>query len=291
VALVVESAAPAQRAEALRRLFPGPRADLIARRFEDLFRTGELDSGGLMVALENGAIVGVQFAYRIGGAQSALWPPAADDPAVQDVLVAAAMDWIRREPTKVVQSLIRPTERERAAALTRSGFRPITSLAFLSRECRPNDVRLVSARLRFVPFDAFDDTFVDLLMRTYEGTLDVSELNGTREPEEILAGYRAQGTFRGWWIFRSEERIGLLLLSERSDDPTVELSYVGLVPNARGLGLGREAIDFALAEAARSARHSIHLNVDVRNRPALRIYRERNFRTDEERELYLWLPG
>ncbi len=292
MALVVASADVEDRTAACRALFaPGAHAELVARRFAGLFESGELDPGGLIVARDGGALRGAMLAYRIGGAQAAVWPPAADDADAQDALVAGALAWIGREPTKVIQSLVRDGERPRAEALERAGFRCVTSLAFLSRECRREDANFRPTRLRLRPMADFDDAFVAMLLRTYDGTLDVPELNGTRTPEEILAGYRTGGPTRRWWIDHDGVTVGLLLLAPKSDDPTLELSYVGLVPEARGRGLGREAIDSALAEAARSARRSVFLNVDVRNEPALGIYRERLFRTDDVRELYLRLPG
>ncbi|MBL8866469.1 MAG: GNAT family N-acetyltransferase [Planctomycetia bacterium] len=288
MALVVASAGAKDRTAACRALFAsGLHAELAARRFAGLFESGVLDPDGLIVATDAGAIRGAMLSYRIGGAQAAVWPPAADDSAIQDALVAGALAWIGREPTKVIQSLVRSVERPRAAALERAGFRAITSLAFLSRECRGADANHRPERLHLRPMAAYDDAFVTMLLRTYDGTLDVPELNGTRTPEEILAGYHANGPSVRWWLEWEGETVGLLLLGVPSDDPTVELSYVGLVPEARSRGLGREAIDIALAEAARLARQAVQLNVDVRNEPALRIYRDRFFRTDDLRELYL----
>jgi mycothiol synthase len=292
MAHVVASAGAEDRLEACRALFaPGVHAELAARRFAILFESGELDPDGLIVATEAGAIRGAMLAYRIGGAQAAVWPPATDDATTQDALVAAALAWIAREPTKVIQSLVRAAERPRAAALERAGFRAITSLAFLARECRREDANHRTKQVGLRPMAAYDDAFATMLLRTYDGTLDVPELNGTRTPEEILAGYRANGPSRRWWIEHAGETVGLLLLAQKEDDPTMELSYVGLVPEARGRGLGREAVDVALAEAARWERRVVQLNVDVRNEPALRIYRDRMFRTDDVRELYLRLPG
>ena len=292
MALVVESAAPDRRAEACRWLFASrPYAEHAARRFEQFFAIGELDPAGLLVALDHGNLVGVQFAYRIGGGQGAFWPPAANDTAIEDALVTAGLNWLCREPTRVIQSLVAPVEQARAAAFLRAGFRTVTSLAFLSRTCRADDTPARSWNLRFRRLNAFDDAFVQLLIQTYEGTQDVPELNGRRTEAEILGGFRELDPSHSWWLEYGGERVGLLILALRSDDPTVELSYVGLVPQARGRGLGGEAVDFAIAESALSARHSIQLNVDVRNEPALRIYHDRMFRTDEVRKLYLWFPG
>lgn len=292
--LAIQSATADELSDACRALFAhGEHAALAARRFLAMFAEGELDPRGLLVAKDGDAIRGTIFTYRLGGAQAALWLPVAPDDATRDALVAGALAWIHREPTKVIQTLIREPERSRTDALVRAGFRYITQLAFLSRTCSPEDAKFVPKRLHFRPVSQLDGEFADVLMQTFDGTLDVPELNGTRSTDEVLAGYRRVAGDEPplYWMIECERAtVGVLMLTPHSDDPTIELTYVGLVPSARGRGLGREAVDFALARAANSARHSVQLNVDVRNEPALGIYRDRMFRTDDLRDVYLLLP-
>jgi ribosomal protein S18 acetylase RimI-like enzyme len=50
-----------------------------------------------------------------------------------------------------------------------------------------------------------------------------------------------------------------------------------LVPEVRGAGLGRRLLAFALAEAARLGVRTLHLEVDVGNERATRLYRAGGF--------------
>lgn len=277
-------------------------AQQAAQRLQAMFASCELDPGGLLIARDASTIHGVIFAYRIGGAQSALWLPVAEDDQIQDALVAGALAWIRREPTKIVQALIsvsdeanraNSTNRAKIASLRRAGFRSITRLAFLSRVCRPSDATFTPSRLEFRKIEQLTESTIELMLQTYEGSRDVPELNGIRTAAEILAGYRmafGDSPPAVWELVHAGQRIGVLMLTPHSDAPTIELTYVGLVPSARQKGLGREAIAFAMAQASSSARQSIELNVDVRNEPALGIYRDWMFRMSDLRELLLWLP-
>src|SRR5207245_274261 len=53
--------------------------------------------------------------------------------------------------------------------------------------------------------EANEAAFRDVLVQSYEGTLDCPELNGVRTIGEILAGYRAAGPFspERWWLVRA----------------------------------------------------------------------------------------
>lgn len=260
--------------------------------FRDMFADGELDPRGLIVATDGEAIRGTIFAYRIGGAQAAIWPPNADDADVRDALVAGALAWIHGEPTRTVQAVVRDSDLPRTDALVRAGFRRVTRLANLSRASSPTDAAFAPNRMTFESVSVPSAEFAATMQRTYEGTLDVPELNGTRTIDEVVAGYREAQSCESsrWWLLRERGApVGVVMLAEQSDGSTIELTYVGLIPPARGHGLGREAIGFALARAAESGSSRVTLTVDVRNAPALRRYDEWHFRRDDERTAFLRL--
>ena len=65
-----------------------------------------------------------------------------------------------------------------------------------------------------------------------------------------------------------------------------ELNYLGVVPSARSHGHGRELLRFAIARSVAVGFHNLSLSVDVRNEPALQLYRAHGFRPYEWRDVY-----
>ena len=84
-----------------------------------------------------------------------------------------------------------------------------------------------------------------LVEQTYEATRDCPAMNGMRQMADVLAGYRAAGTFDpGRWFFLhcGGRDVGCLLLTDHPEHKQWELVYVGLVTGVRGQGLGIEAV-------------------------------------------------
>lgn len=281
--------------QACRELFANDaNSDAAAQQLLSLIAEGKLDPGGVMVASETGVIRGVMLALRGGGALAAVWPPIATDREVEDALVRAALNWIHREPTKVVQAIVPDEELARAEALVRAGFRPITQLAFLARSIGSGSLPFTPRRLSFEPVDPDNKEFAKTLMQTYIDTLDVPELNGLRTAEEVMCGYRQSqesGTCGCWLIHEDNAAVGVLVLTRQSDDSTVELTYLGLLPATRGSGRGGEAVEFALDQARQAGDRRVVLSVDVRNRPAIRLYFDRGFHQEDVRTAYLLAGG
>jgi ribosomal protein S18 acetylase RimI-like enzyme len=65
-----------------------------------------------------------------------------------------------------------------------------------------------------------------------------------------------------------------------------EVIYLGLTPAARGRGLGRAAIRHAL-DLARGQATVLELAVDLRNTPAVRLYRSCGFTPRDHRSVHL----
>jgi ribosomal protein S18 acetylase RimI-like enzyme len=145
--------------------------------------------------------------------------------------------------------------------------------------------------LEMEPFKTCDqDAFRWTLERTYEETLDCPEVNGARTIEEVLEGHRAQGIHdpNRWWLARHRgEPVGVLLATEVPEWEGWDLSYVGVVPEARRQGFGRRLTLAALVEAQRRGANEVTLSVDIRNTPARDLYRRIGFRKYDCREVYL----
>ena len=145
-------------------------------------------------------------------------------------------------------------------------------------------------RLTFQPYAADPAVFEATLPLTYEDTQDCPELTGTRMLDEIMASHRAQGTSDLWWLaVEKGEVVGVLFLVREAEYQSVDLAYVGVVPSARGRGLGRQLLLKAFAEARRLGADQMSVSVDVRNQPAIHLYQSVGFEPFDQRKVYLAL--
>ena len=133
------------------------------------------------------------------------------------------------------------------------------------------------------------------MQATYTGSLDMPELEGTRGLEDILAGHQAAGLFvpERWRLGRipgEPEAAAVLLLTQAPGRDAWEVIYLGLTPSARGRGLGRAVIRHAL-ELARGQAPVLELAVDLRNTPAVRLYRDTGFTPRDRRAVHLAVLG
>ncbi len=181
------------------------------------------------------------------------------------------------------------------------GFQPIGTLDYL---CGPvsNEIgkQFASDTTNFqasnpLCFDQFPWTqpnafseLVDLVELTYLQTLDCPELSAYRTTEQVLTGYRTANAFTPslWFTVTDdrEERVGCVILAthppaqtkEARDDATsvgsVEIVYMGLVPTARGRGLGTQMVQKAFDVAREVGADQVLLAVDQINHPAKAIY-------------------
>jgi ribosomal protein S18 acetylase RimI-like enzyme len=78
-----------------------------------------------------------------------------------------------------------------------------------------------------------------------------------------------------------------LLATEVPEWEGWDLSYVGIVPEARRQGFGRQLTLAALREAQHAGANEVTLSVDSRNIPACAMYRWIGFREYDSREVYL----
>ncbi len=264
-----------------------------------LLGAGEIDPQGIFVARSPSGLVGVQVCIPLRGGSALFWLPeiSADcnDPHLADRLVRTALDWAMPRGAKIAQTLVHPSALAHADPLVRCGFRHITQLRYYTH----NLVRLPAANavggLRFESFaEDIEEIFQQTLLRTYEGTQDCPELNGVRSIGEILEGHRAQGVWRPetWWLARWEGKpAGVVLLTELFDGDGWDLSYMGVVPEVRGRGLGKALTVKALEAARKRGAEGVTVAVDVRNGPAIKIYSSLGFVASEQREVLLYLPS
>jgi len=190
----------------------------------------------------------------------------------------------------LVQTLLAPEETFLADPLLRNGFTAVTRLWYMRHGLNlPVNCLHVPSRLDYQTCDD-DALFGQTLLRTYEGTRDCPEVNGVRGIDEVLEGHRAQGAFdpERWWLVREAgQPVGVLMITEIPESGDWEVSYMGVAPEARRRGFGREMLLYALCEARAAEAPAVTLSVDVRNQPAWNLYRSMGFEPYDQRVVYL----
>ena len=270
---------------------PSPERAAAAARYRHLLDAGEFDAAGLFTAIAEGDVIGVMLAQPLAGALGLAWPPRFEPGAEQvaDALTTATCGWLRERGVRVCQAFGAPDDRDDFAPLLRHGFRRVTQVADMRRELDPFTPHEPAA-VELVPFDANPDAFTATLLLTYAGSLDAPELTGDRTHAEVVAGLRGNGLIGSdWWFLATRENdpVGVVMWEPSTDAGAMEVSYLGLVPAARGRGLGDELVRRSLAFAAGRGFDTLTLSVDVRNEPALRLYRRHGFRDLDRRDVYL----
>ncbi|MHB1557679.1 MAG: GNAT family N-acetyltransferase [Isosphaeraceae bacterium] len=309
--------------EVLYRRMPATlRGHLIAEVLADA-QAGDLDLSGLWVArIRSGRIVGAMMTQALAGKVAAVWPPEVRPSwrraPVAAALVRAALESLGHRGYRLAQAALDESAGPQAARdLARGGMPHITELLYLERntanplpwpapergqdrrEAPPQGQTQTQTQTQAAPdfvWRPYDPTIADefraVLQATYEGSLDMPELEGTRSLEDILAGHQAAGLFvPARWrlgILPGEpDSAAVLLLNEAPGREAWEVLYLGLTPKARGRGLGRAVIRHALDLARKAGAPVLELAVDLRNTPAVRLYRQTGFTPRDQRSVHL----
>jgi mycothiol synthase len=284
-----------------------PLADIPAERDSDVIRVlgahvtgtqlrkaiaaGNIDPTAIFVALgDHQRVVGAIATTDLGGAQIDIHLPRAESIPIMSELITFAIESWRRRGGRQFQILLAPHADDSARPdLRKLGFRFITKLELMMRPISSADATVPAVRLKLFPCKPDCEIFALAVLATYEGSLDVPELNGTRSADEILASFGVGSPLDlpGMWIATSEnDALGVLALCSR-DGREFDLAYMGIVPAARGLGFGTELARIAICVAAHRGATVLHLSVDGRNHSARRIYAQLGFEVHDRRAVWL----
>ncbi|MEM6330273.1 MAG: GNAT family N-acetyltransferase, partial [Planctomycetota bacterium] len=97
---------------------------------------------------------------------------------------------------------------------------------------------------------------------------------------DVVSGYTLTGDHDPdlWFVIRrGSADVGVVLLTEHRASKQAELLYMGLVPAARGDGIGRVAVRHAQRLACERRADRLVLAVDTRNSPARAAYANAGF--------------
>lgn len=320
VNVYVEAASERQRRAALELALGAVGApasqSIIDRAYAEGQRAGE-DWRGLLVARieatgdaarpsSDDAVVGAILVRILAGRVASVGAPrvisAAPD-GTAAILVQCAADFSQDEGAVLAQSLLECDDASNAAVFAHAGFEHPADLLFLAARCDepasdvpswqlpPAVLQPISSGLSWLPYGPETHRrFADLVERTYIGSRDCPALDGLRPIDDVLAGYRVTGEFspQRWLIaVRNGCDVGCLLLADHAADDQWELVYLGVVPEARGQGLGLAMVRHALELARRAGRRQLVLAVDAANAPAIAIYERAGFEALDRRAIYL----
>ncbi len=297
---------PGERRDALEILYrraPGSlRPRLVSNALAEADR-GQIDLSGLWVAKRRGGrVVGALLAQPLAGRAAAIWAPEVDASwgrtSTATSLVRTALEDLRARGFILAQALLDESAPPQGAAdLAAGGMPHVTDLVYLERETKSS----VPVKTGLPPIDwkAFgpetEADFRAVLQETYEGSLDMPELEDLRSLDDVLSSHRAGGRFRPerWVVGRVHDEpraSAVLLLSDLQDRDAWEVAYLGLTPPARRRGLGRAALAHAVI-MARPHVSRIELAVDIRNFPAHQLYRRAGLTPFDHRAVHIATLG
>ncbi len=286
-----------QRAEAFALVFSYQTEELRRQQVQTLMTavaTGELSSQGLLGAFREGRLVGAVLSKIEPGKTAMVWTPRllTDEPApTADRLLRATSDFLARRQIRLAQIQVQPEQRPDEPLLRRHGYEPLADLLYLLSQEDQFPTKLPQGPLQFEPYDVVNHKrLAHVVEATYRETLDCPQLDGVREIEDILAGYRTTGVFdpKRWLIVRHRgQDAGCLLLADHPDHGNWELVYMGVASAHRGHGWGMEIARHAQWLTRQAGRSRLVLAVDAANHPAIDTYAAVGFRAWERRSIFL----
>jgi len=193
------------------------------------------------------------------------------------VLVREVCRHFAMRDVHLAQLLLDPQEQPVRDLYQSAGFTELAELVYLSRPIRRTlDIPPPPEGFQLVHYsDPTHELFMRAITLSYRNSLDCPALNGLRDMEDVLTGHKAAGEFEPtlWHVLlEGDEPRAVLLLNRSPNVESLELVYLGLVPETRGRGLGDWMMKLALGLAARDQKTEISLAVDSRNAPALKLY-------------------
>ena len=194
---------------------------------------------------------------------------------------------------RLVQALSAPSEPLRSQAWTLGGMRHLASLDYMERPLGTGTPpgQDLPPGIRLAAWEPAERAMLQrLLVDTYVETLDCPGLAQMRDPADILDGHLAAGEHDPelWTIaWRGDRPVAALLLSPSQATESLEVVYLGIVPDHRAKGLGRALMSHAMSISHGRPERVIALAVDSRNTPAMALYARSGFRTLRRREAFV----
>jgi ribosomal protein S18 acetylase RimI-like enzyme len=298
--LTVTVATASNQSRALQLLFSRFPIDEQLPRVQDALAAaerGSLSLEGLLLATESELPLGAALVMLQRDATALVWPPVlscgsqnqirTEDALMQEVCRRIDAAGIRRS-----QSLLIPDDHVEETLLTRHGFAYGADVFFLARVFNrlDSEINRVAPRentglaQHSVNKQCFGEVnrtrFANVIEESYRNSLDCPHLKNFRDGADAIESHKLSGQFdpENWWIYSINGRdAGVLLLNGHPDQNSVELVYFGVVPEMRGMGLGKTMLRQGIQLASHRNYSAMFLAVDSENHYANSIYSEFGF--------------
>jgi mycothiol synthase len=251
----------------------------------------------VLLAIRNAdRLLAAQVAQVLPGNVAVVWLPQFDKaPASDQAHLAAALfarmkHELKQGGAQMAQSLISAGDDASSTLFSSGGFSKAADLLYLAVDVNGAAERPV------LPFELetyapkHEKRWLELIDRTYAGTLDCPLIDGLRKTEDVFAGYRAVGEFRPelWHIaVHNGADVGCLLVNLHPDVGHAEIVYVAVVPEVRGRGWGLALTRYAQWLASQTNSQRLVLAVDAANEPAIRLYSQARFDVFDRRAVWI----
>ncbi|MGQ7262889.1 GNAT family N-acetyltransferase [Vreelandella sp. V005] len=249
---------------------------------------------GLWVSDTAGQLTGAIWVQPLPMNMAQLWLPNATG-AHARALLRAAHAWVEKQPIRLCHLELSPQAAETETLLLEHGMQRLVSLVHLigSTHCR---LAMKEARpLTLQPLGAFSQAEqINLLAAVGHDSLDSVPLRDVLSVNELLAGFHQQdpqAPLHWYVVYYQDALVGVLLLAPRPLLNRWELMLMGLIPEWRGIGLGRALLNSAMAVAQQAGVKEVILAVDEVNLPAKRLYQQAGFRQYAQQRLLAWKGG
>ena len=290
-------ASPTLRRETLNLVYAGLEVEEQRRQVEQSLTALEADpqlAEGLWAAHCEGQVVGAIMAQLHPGRTALVWPPRVTDLTAEGLsrhLLEACEQWLVEKGVELAQAMTPQVEKSERQLLVRCGFQYLADLLYLVSLAEEFPSSPPPTALEFEPYSPSQhDRLVQVVEATYQQTLDCPKLDGLRDIEDVIAGYRETGVFdpSRWLIVRHRRNdVGCLLLTDHPEYDNWELVYMGVVAAARGHGWGAKIAQYAQWLTRRAGRSRLVLAVDAGNHPAIQMYVSVGFRAWDRRSVFI----
>lgn len=249
---------------------------------------------GLRVINAAGQLAGAIWVQPLPMNMAQLWLPNVGG-AHAHALLRAAHAWVEQQPIRLCHLELPPQAAATEALLMEHGMQRLASLEHLVGSTRRRLAMNEARPLTLQPLGAFSQAEqINLLAAVGHDSLDCVRLRDVLSVNELLAGFQQQDSQapQHWYAVHYQDAlVGVLLLAPRPLLNRWELMLMGLIPEWRGMGLGRALLNSALALAQQAGIQEVVLAVDEVNVPAKRLYQQVGFKQYAQQRLLAWKGG
>ncbi len=249
-----------------------------------------------LLAKQEAQPIGAFFAQKRLDGTVLSSPPVMLPPFSPDILFEALNQFCRENQATAAFMQIPQGEKFQKTALRKHGFDEQPDLLALAAqphfvqqnvETRNAGCQLISAE----EIDPFFDRFTLVAEKTFRKTQDYPDLlarmsvSGFLHELEHLEHHQR----KNWFLLQKNGKdVGVLILTE-VPEKVLELNYMGLIPETRGQGLGKELVVLALKVAAERKKHFVVTSVNEQNTPAVNCYMRAGFQIVNRSRVFIKL--